>query len=178
MPLSSALSLLLTSPAPKPLVPAVKAKSAEAPPASLAPSQSAFTLTSFSSHAKETLSLANEEDQRESSTKVPGKQEKEAAEVQLAGCKHASKICYACPASWWGMRQSQELPRMFLQAPVGSLGRRAANMERNKKEAEVEGGDQQQGGRQMEGVGKDRRSHVGWRGAGCWKEDRGLAEPG
>lgn len=70
MPLSSALSLLLTSPAPKPLVPAVKAKSAEAPPTSLASSQSAFTLTAFSSHAKETRSLANEEDQRESSTKV------------------------------------------------------------------------------------------------------------
>lgn len=27
-------------------------------------------------------------------------------------------------------------------------------MERNKKEAEVEGGDQEQGGRQMEGVGR------------------------
>eukprot|EP00073_Rattus_norvegicus_P047698 XP_017449898.1 PREDICTED: protein FAM179A isoform X3 [Rattus norvegicus] len=56
--------------APKPLVPAVKAKSAEAPPTSLASSQSTFTLTAFSSHAKETRSLTNEEDQRESSTKV------------------------------------------------------------------------------------------------------------
>ncbi|XP_052042281.1 TOG array regulator of axonemal microtubules protein 2 isoform X3 [Apodemus sylvaticus] len=54
---------------PKPLVPAVKAKSAEATPLSLASSQSAFTLTAFSSHAKEPRSLANEEEQRESSTK-------------------------------------------------------------------------------------------------------------
>jgi hypothetical protein len=95
VPLSSALSLLLTSPASKPLVPVVKAKSAEAPETSLASSQSTFTLTAFSSHAKETRSLENEEDQKESSTKVPGKQEEEEAEVQLAGYKHASKICCA-----------------------------------------------------------------------------------
>lgn len=118
---------------------------------SLASSQSAFTLTSFSSYAKETHSLANEEDQRESSTKVPGKQEEEATEVQLAGFKHASKICCVWPASWQRMRQSQELPRMFLQASVGSLGRRAAKTERNKKEAEVEGEDQERGGRSGEG---------------------------
>lgn len=49
--------------APKPLVPAVKAKSAEVTPASLASA-------AFSSHAKEPRSLGNEEDQRESSTKV------------------------------------------------------------------------------------------------------------
>ncbi|XP_029387513.1 TOG array regulator of axonemal microtubules protein 2 [Mus pahari] len=64
------LEKTLKSLASKPLVPAVKAKSAEAPATSLASSQSAFTLTAISSHAKETRSLANEEDQRESSTKV------------------------------------------------------------------------------------------------------------
>jgi hypothetical protein len=40
---------------------------------------------------------------------------------------------------------------------MDSLGRRAAEMERVKKEAEVECGDQEQGGWQMEGGGKDRR---------------------
>ncbi|KAL6043968.1 hypothetical protein STEG23_008340, partial [Scotinomys teguina] len=49
---------------PKPLVPAVKAKSAEGLPKSLALSQSA------SSHAKEAHSLVTEEDQKESSAKV------------------------------------------------------------------------------------------------------------
>ncbi|XP_015864465.1 TOG array regulator of axonemal microtubules protein 2 isoform X1 [Peromyscus maniculatus bairdii] len=53
-----------TSLEPKPLVPAVKAKSAEGPPKSLASSQPA------SSHAKEAHSLVTEEDQKESSAKV------------------------------------------------------------------------------------------------------------
>nr|XP_021502845.1 TOG array regulator of axonemal microtubules protein 2 isoform X2 [Meriones unguiculatus] len=56
---------------PKPLVPAVKAKTVEVPTRPLASSQSAATPTAFSSgHAKETCSLVNKEDQRESGAKV------------------------------------------------------------------------------------------------------------
>lgn len=56
---------------PKPLVPGVKAKSAEDPPKSLASSQSASTPTTFSSSdAKEAHSLASGEDQKEASAKV------------------------------------------------------------------------------------------------------------
>ncbi|XP_051026038.1 TOG array regulator of axonemal microtubules protein 2 [Acomys russatus] len=55
----------------KPKVPAVKAKPAGAAPKSLASSQSASTSTELSSsHAKETCSLGNEEDQKEASAKV------------------------------------------------------------------------------------------------------------
>ncbi|XP_040586775.1 TOG array regulator of axonemal microtubules protein 2 isoform X2 [Mesocricetus auratus] len=60
-----------TSLEPKPLVPAVKAKSAEGPPKPLASSQSASTPTAFSpSRAKEARSLVSSEDQKESSAKV------------------------------------------------------------------------------------------------------------
>ncbi|XP_041487287.1 TOG array regulator of axonemal microtubules protein 2 [Microtus oregoni] len=56
---------------PKPLVPGVKAKSAEDPPKSLASSQSVSTPTTFpSSDAKEAHSLVSGEDQKESSAKV------------------------------------------------------------------------------------------------------------
>lgn len=56
---------------PKPLVPGVKAKSAEDPPKSLASSQFASTPTTFfSSDAKEAHSLVSREDQKESSAKV------------------------------------------------------------------------------------------------------------
>uniref|UniRef100_A0A8C6QUB1 TOG array regulator of axonemal microtubules 2 n=2 Tax=Nannospalax galili TaxID=1026970 RepID=A0A8C6QUB1_NANGA len=56
---------------PKPLVPAVRARSAAAPEKSLASSQSAPTLTaSFFSHAKEAHPLLKEEDQKRTSTKI------------------------------------------------------------------------------------------------------------
>lgn len=97
------------------MVSAVKAKSAEAPTKSLASSQSASTPTAFSSsHAKETHSLVNEEDQRESGAKVPGKREEKEPGIQLDRCKHASKIC--CVGLAGGMRLSQESPRPFPQA--------------------------------------------------------------
>uniref|UniRef100_A0A8C2QJD5 TOG array regulator of axonemal microtubules 2 n=1 Tax=Cricetulus griseus TaxID=10029 RepID=A0A8C2QJD5_CRIGR len=59
-----------TSLEPKPLVPAVKAKSAEGPPMSLASSQSTSTPTTFSpSHAKEAHSLVSE-DQKDQKVQV------------------------------------------------------------------------------------------------------------
>ncbi|KAL1783703.1 FAM179A isoform X4 [Sigmodon hispidus] len=60
-----------TSLEPKPLVPAVKAKAAEGPQKSLAASQSASALTTFSSsHTKEPHSGVSGEDQKESDAKV------------------------------------------------------------------------------------------------------------
>lgn len=131
---------------PKPLVPAVKAKSAEGPPKSLASSQPA------SSHAKEAHSLVTEEDQKESSAKVPGERQEEEAEVQLAGCKPAlNSAVWGQPV---GMRPSQGWPKWFPQAlkarplSVDSLGTRA--VKRKGEGAEDGGGAWEQGRMQME----------------------------
>lgn len=159
---------------PKPLVPAVKAKSAEGPPKSLASSQPA------SSHAKEAHSLVTEEDQKESSAKVLGKRQEEEAEVQLAGCKPAlNSAVWGQPV---GMRPSQGWPKRFPQAlkarplSVDNLGTRASKSKRKGEGAEDGGG--RPGNREecrWRKRRKDRRrSHVGRKGAACREEDRRL----
>lgn len=45
------------------------------------------------------------------------------------------------------------------------MGRRASETERDKEEVEVEGGDQEPGGRQMEEWGRTEEGHM-WAGAG------------
>lgn len=67
-------TLVLDSSEPKPSAPPARDRSDAPEKAALPSSQSASTLTTFSSgHAKEARLLLKEEDQRESSTKVSGK---------------------------------------------------------------------------------------------------------
>lgn len=110
------------SPASKPLVPVVKAKSAEAPETSLASSQSTFTLTAFSSHAKETRSLENEEDQKESSTKVQVTISKSAQEkMRLKQMKEMELLRRAKEPEWERELVSQGLGTRRTSAKEGLL---------------------------------------------------------
>ena len=102
--------LVLYSSEPKHLVLPVRDRSAAPEKPALPSSQSAPTLTAFSfSHAKEAQPLLKEEDQKESSTKVPGKRGEEEAGVRVDHWlnTHVSEIC-KCGTSLRKARKSPE----------------------------------------------------------------------